>query len=112
VNDLPSYAPMKALEQILMNLCSTRATAMPNGGAVEMSIDASLWITRGEIKSEARAGQFVCLSVTDHGSGMTAADSVSIFDHFLPPKRWVKERPRTLDHSRIAAARRLDRSGQ
>ncbi len=75
------------LEQILMNLVLNARDAMPNGGTVSISTGM---ITLDDIavadNSEARAGQFACLRVADHGSGMTPQIISRIFDPFFTTK--------------------------
>jgi two-component system cell cycle sensor histidine kinase/response regulator CckA len=75
------------LEQILMNLVLNAKDAMPNGGIVEL---AAAHVTLDEKAAarnpEARPGNFACMRVTDHGSGMTPQILSRIFDPFFTTK--------------------------
>jgi two-component system, cell cycle sensor histidine kinase and response regulator CckA len=76
------------VEQVVINLCvNSRDAMMPNGGPltietrlVELDADAV------STNPEARAGKFVCLSVTDTGSGMSAEVMQRIFEPFFTTK--------------------------
>jgi len=76
------------IEQVVMNLCvNSRDAMMPAGGPltidtrlVELAADAV------RTNPNARAGRFVCLSVTDAGSGMDAAVMARIFEPFFTTK--------------------------
>ena len=75
------------IEQIILNLAVNARDAMPRGGRLEIGA------TRRELdaphtlrNSEARAGDFVCLSVSDTGCGMDAAVLNRIFEPFFTTK--------------------------
>jgi signal transduction histidine kinase/ActR/RegA family two-component response regulator len=76
------------IEQVVMNLCvNSRDAMMPAGGPltietrfVEFDADAA------RANPNARAGKFVCLSVTDTGCGMDAAVMERIFEPFFTTK--------------------------
>ena len=75
------------MEQVLMNLVVNARDAMPKGGHLMISTDAVVIEsshTRGQ--SEARAGDFVCLSVRDTGCGMTPEVQARIFEPFFTTK--------------------------
>jgi PAS domain S-box-containing protein len=75
------------LEQVLMNLVLNARDAMPEGGVVEISAELATFDENVTARnSEARAGVFVCLQVTDHGSGMTPQILSRIFDPFFTTK--------------------------
>ncbi|HWD92790.1 MAG TPA: response regulator [Verrucomicrobiae bacterium] len=75
------------LEQVLMNLVLNARDAMPEGGIVEISA-AVVTLDESAVakNSEARAGDFVRLQVTDHGSGMSPQILSRIFDPFFTTK--------------------------
>ncbi len=76
------------VEQVVMNLCvNSRDAMMPAGGPLmidtrraELGPDAAL------VNPNARAGKFVCLSVTDAGCGIDAAVMDRIFEPFFTTK--------------------------
>jgi len=76
------------VEQVIINLCvNSRDAMMPNGGPltietrlVELSAEAA------GANPNARAGRFVCLSVTDAGCGMNAEVMKRIFEPFFTTK--------------------------
>jgi PAS domain S-box-containing protein len=75
------------LEQVLMNLVLNARDAMSEGGVVEISAElVTLDAGAAAKNSEARAGDFVRLEVTDHGSGMTPQILSRIFDPFFTTK--------------------------
>ncbi len=75
------------LEQVVMNLSVNARDAMPKGGTLSIStsvadIDAA-YLTH---RPDACAGRFVCLSVSDTGSGMTKDTLNRIFEPFFTTK--------------------------
>jgi PAS domain S-box-containing protein len=75
------------LDQILMNLVLNARDAMPQGGIVEIHASpATLDEITAAKNAEARAGQFVCLQIIDHGSGMAPQILSRIFDPFFTTK--------------------------
>lgn len=75
------------LEQVLVNLAVNARDAMPKGGDLIVStfkteIDESYV----KCRAQAHAGQFVCLQVSDTGSGMDAATMERIFEPFFTTK--------------------------
>jgi len=85
---LPSIeADTGMIEQVIMNLAVNSRDAMPKGG--------ELLITTSSVKidgpyvhqhPESRQGEFVCLSVTDNGSGMSRETLARIFEPFFTTK--------------------------
>jgi PAS domain S-box-containing protein len=75
------------LEQVLMNLSVNARDAMPKGGRLTIEIETVL-VDEEQAKGNlnARAGQFVCLSVTDTGCGMGDATLKRIFEPFFTTK--------------------------
>jgi nitrogen-specific signal transduction histidine kinase/FixJ family two-component response regulator len=75
------------LDQILMNLVLNSRDAMPDGGIVEISVE-QVALRESDVarNPEARAGKFACMSVTDHGSGMSPQIISRIFDPFFTTK--------------------------
>ena len=74
------------LEASILNLVTNALEAMPAGGTLTISIcNRSLAITREEIESS-RPGDYVEISVTDTGSGMSAETIEQIFEPFFTTK--------------------------
>jgi PAS domain S-box-containing protein len=75
------------IHQILLNLCVNARDAMPKGG--QLTVSASNVhlspVAAGEIPG-ATPGDFVVISVTDTGTGMTAEVLDKIFDPFFTTK--------------------------
>jgi CheY-like chemotaxis protein len=85
---LPSIeADNGMIEQIIMNLSVNARDAMPKGGKLIISTSsveiASTYVLQ---HPEARAGRFVCLKVTDTGSGMSKDTLNRIFEPFFTTK--------------------------
>ncbi len=75
------------LHQVLMNLCVNARDAMPHGGTLSISVEnqpidelsARMW-------PEAKAGNYVALTVADTGEGIPAEHLDRIFDPFFTTK--------------------------
>ena len=90
-----SYAPSLPLimgdptmmEQIVMNLSLNARDAMPNGGSLLIET-TSVNLTQADIdrNPEAREGLFVCLNVTDNGTGIEPGKIEHLFDPFFTTK--------------------------
>ena len=80
------------IEQILMNLVINAAEAIPpqTDGRIEIATSMTE-VTPAKVREHAPAfdaqpGRFVCLEVTDNGSGMDEATRAQIFDPFFSTK--------------------------
>jgi PAS domain S-box-containing protein len=75
------------LHQVLMNLCVNARDAMPDGGALTLRAKN---VMVGEAFAartpDARPGPFVCVSVTDTGTGIPAEHLERVFDPFFTTK--------------------------
>lgn len=74
------------IEQVLMNLCINAADAMPHGGdlifrTVEVNQDDF-----GGDRYDPKPGRYICLTVTDTGSGMDEKILPHIFEPFFTTK--------------------------
>ena len=81
------FADATGVEQVLMNLTINGRDAMPDGGLI--TIRTSMLTLNGDAKArhpEARSGEFVCLSVTDAGTGMNENTRSKIFEPFFTTK--------------------------
>jgi PAS domain S-box-containing protein len=86
--DLPCvFADPSNLEQVLMNLTVNARDAMTNGG--QLVFRTTIVQTDSDYvwrNPEARAGKFVCLSVTDNGCGMDPVTRSHAFEPFFTTK--------------------------
>jgi two-component system cell cycle sensor histidine kinase/response regulator CckA len=75
------------MEQVILNLVVNARDAMPQGGQL---VIATKLIDIGETAvpshPEARAGEFICLSVSDTGTGITPENLTHIFEPFFTTK--------------------------
>ena len=75
------------IEQIILNLAINARDAMPSGGRIGVKA-ASINVSpdRAAQNPEARAGSFICISLTDTGCGMDATTLSRIFEPFFTTK--------------------------
>ena len=86
------FADRGLIEQVIMNLSVNARDAMPRGGQLVittamMDVDEKYAERR---PAEARAGRFVCLSVSDTGCGMDHVTLSRIFEPFFTTKEFGK----------------------
>jgi PAS domain S-box-containing protein len=77
-------ADQSQLEQVIMNLATNAREAMPEGGILTITIDE---YQCGEEQGELPAGEYICLSVSDTGIGMTEETQSRIFEPFFTTKK-------------------------
>ena len=86
--DLPSiHVDPAQIEQVLMNLCINARDAMPQGGRLTIATRSAHCkdeVGRGHLGIP--AGDYVCLSVSDTGTGMDAETLGRIFEPFFTTK--------------------------
>jgi two-component system, cell cycle sensor histidine kinase and response regulator CckA len=75
------------IEQLILNLAVNARDAMPNGGNLTLSVEA-VTLEEPDLNRhpKARAGRFVCLSVSDTGCGIEDKNLTRIFDPFFTTK--------------------------
>jgi PAS domain S-box-containing protein len=80
-------ADVGMIEQVLVNLVVNARDAMPDGGQLLVHVEP-VSLAEAEVPGhpDARAGLFVCLSVTDSGSGIPAEHLSRIFEPFFTTK--------------------------
>ena len=82
VNGLPTQ-----LHQVLLNLCVNARDAMPKGGTLTLSVkNAKLGPADVALHPEAKPGNYLCLSVTDTGTGIPDGQLQKIFEPFFTTK--------------------------
>ena len=80
-------ADVGMIEQVLVNLVVNARDAMPKGGQLLIATETTHLNARfAKAHPEARAGDFVCLSVTDTGTGIAAENLPQIFEPFFTTK--------------------------
>ena len=81
------HADPGMMEQILMNLAVNSRDAMPRGGRLQIrTANVVLGADDARSNPKARAGEFVCLSVSDTGEGITESNLPHIFEPFFTTK--------------------------
>ena len=87
-SNLPTIdADAGMIEQVLVNLAVNARDAMPSGGSLIISTRLeSIENVYARQNPEARAGDFVCLSVADKGCGILPENLSHIFEPFFTTK--------------------------
>ena len=90
--DLPAvFGDAGLIEQVVMNLAVNARDAMSKGGIL-MITTSPVEIDQSYVERhpEARTGRFVCLSITDTGSGMDSITLSRLFEPFFTTKEFGK----------------------
>lgn len=75
------------LHQVLMNLCVNARDAMPKGGTLTLNAEnVKLTATEAARHAGAKAGNYVCFSVADTGTGIPPEQLGKIFQPFFTTK--------------------------
>ncbi|WPB58412.1 PAS domain S-box protein [Xylophilus sp. GOD-11R] len=82
----PALIDVSQLENALLNLCINSRDAMPHGGRITIET-ANRWLDRAAAGLYGLAeGQYLCLSVTDTGAGMSPDIIARVFEPFFTTK--------------------------
>ncbi len=81
------YGDKTSFEQVITNLVINARDAMPEGGSITIKAENVVFHEK-EVKTKAnvRPGRFVCVSVSDNGTGMDPHIQDHIFDPFFTTK--------------------------
>jgi two-component system cell cycle sensor histidine kinase/response regulator CckA len=82
----PVHADRGQLEQVLLNLTINAVDAMPDGGSLAIRTSMAPAAHQPGVVGAPSAGRFVCVSVTDTGTGMSAETLARIFEPFFTTK--------------------------
>ncbi len=83
----PIFADLTSIEQVLMNLSLNSRDAMPDGGMITVSTSGFLLSEEASARhTDAKPGEFACLSVSDNGTGMNEETRRRIFEPFFTTK--------------------------
>ena len=93
VNMTPAAVPVIGLvdpgmiEQMVVNLCVNARDAMPNGGILELTLD-QVQIDRSAYRKLdlENSGEYICLTVSDSGTGIAEEIRERIFEPFFTTK--------------------------
>ena len=81
------HADPGMMGQVLLNLVVNARDAMPEGGQLRVATEQiRLDKARAELNPEARAGEFVCVKVSDTGTGIAPEILPHIFEPFFTTK--------------------------
>ncbi|MEJ8857623.1 PAS domain-containing protein [Variovorax robiniae] len=82
----PTRIDASQLENALLNLCINARDAMPSGGRLLIATWNESLDAHGALQRELLPGDYVCLGVTDTGTGMTPQVVARVFDPFFTTK--------------------------
>jgi signal transduction histidine kinase/CheY-like chemotaxis protein len=82
----PALVDASQLENALLNLCINARDAMPDGGRIIVETANRTLDAEAARALDMPAGQYLCLCVTDTGTGMSADVMAKAFDPFFTTK--------------------------
>ena len=77
----------KQLQQVILNLVSNARDAMPDGGALVIETSNMVLDDIDAAQDAMAPGQYICIDVTDHGTGMNEDSLLQAFDPLFTTKR-------------------------
>ncbi len=82
------HADEDSMGQVLMNLTVNARDAMPKGGKLDINTNV-VTVTETDLRrhADAQLGEFICLSVSDTGCGITPENLAHIFEPFFTTKK-------------------------
>ena len=80
------FADTTSIEQVVMNLTLNARDAMPDGGTITLTTTQRTLTAEAATHPDAREGDFLCLSITDTGTGMDEITRSLIFEPFFTTK--------------------------
>lgn len=81
----PAHVDKIQVSQVVRNLCLNAHESMPEGGAVE--IRAGNTVVAEGSSLPLRSGEYIKLSITDHGGGIPPKDLLRIYDPYFSTKK-------------------------
>ncbi|HTO40862.1 MAG TPA: PAS domain-containing protein [Rhizomicrobium sp.] len=81
-----TVADANQLENVLLNLCINARDAMPDGGQITIATSNETLQEQAAASIDLAPGDYVCLRVSDTGSGMTPQTLGRVFDPFFTTK--------------------------
>ena len=83
----PAKADSQQIDRMLLNLALNARDAMPDGGELTLRTEnAEFSKEDNQSSAQIREGNFVCLSVSDNGTGMSEETQQHIFEPFFTTK--------------------------
>jgi len=83
----PVHADSGMMQQVLMNLAVNSRDSMPHGGRLVLETSVVVFTaSQCRVKSNAKPGEFICLTVADTGSGIPPSHLPYIFEPFFTTK--------------------------
>ena len=83
----PVFVDPTQLDQVLINLCVNARDAIAGVGAISLSLgNVEVGAGHEAVRDGARPGEYVCLTITDDGAGMSRETRDHIFEPFFTTK--------------------------
>ncbi len=82
-----AYADVKQFEQAFINLVINARDAMPDGGSLTFKLTNETHAPNARISKIAPQGEYINVSISDTGAGISAANLRKIFEPFFTTKK-------------------------